>query len=133
MADKVIILFDGVCNFCDGFVQFLIDHDVQRKFVFSSIQSARGQELIKQHNLAHIKLTSLVVINGEITYVESTAVFYIFSLLPWPWSFIARFKWLPTVLTDTCYRAFSRNRYRWLGQSSQCRIPSPEEKSRFLD
>lgn len=131
--DQTIILFDGICNSCNGFVQFLLDHDVQGKFLFSSIQSPTGQSLIEQNNLTDIGLTSLVVIGETGTYIESTAIFYIFEHLPFPWKVVSVFKWLPTHLTDFFYRLISRNRYRWFGKSHHCRIPSPEEKHRFLE
>ncbi len=132
-TNKTLILFDGVCNSCNSFVQFLLDQDVERHFVFSSLQSPTGQKMLKRHNLTHVGLTTLVAIRGEEVYTESTAVFFIFSNLPWPWKAVSGFSWLPTRLTDTGYRIFSRNRYRWFGKSSQCRIPSAEERKRFLE
>ena len=131
---KDIVLFDGVCNLCNGFVNFILDRDISNRFVFGSLQSDQGKSLLIDYNLNPAALDSVVVISatGE-ALVKSNAAIYILSHLHMPWSLIRIFKVLPRWLRDMVYDVIAANRYRWFGRQDQCRLPSPELKQRFLD
>jgi predicted DCC family thiol-disulfide oxidoreductase YuxK len=136
---KNILLFDGVCHVCDGFVSFILRWDRNEVFLFSSLQSKAGTELIKKHagRLAAISkaetLDSVILITSdEEVYALSRAIFKVFSILGWPWKAFAVFSFLPASLTDFFYKVFASNRYRLFGKRDVCRIPTAEERARFL-
>lgn len=133
-----IILFDGVCNLCNGFVQFIIEHDPAGKFQFTALQSDAGQALLRQHGLRiatdgagpdSVRLLE----NGHL-YSHSTAVLRIAQRLGGGWAMLAAPGWLlPTALRDAIYRFVARHRYRWFGRREACWLPTPALKARFLN
>lgn len=128
--EKGIVLFDGVCNFCDSSVQFIMKRDVHKHFQFASIQSEIGQQLIQKYNLQ--QLDSLVVIENGYAYTKSNAALEIAKHFRGGWKLVLLVKIFPTFLRDAAYDIFARNRYKWFGQKEVCRIPTKEERERFL-
>ena len=128
-----VLLFDGVCNFCDSAVQFIMVHERSPDLRFASLQSMAGKRLLTQHNLPTDHLDTLVYIEGEQTYVASAAAFRIARKLRWPWRALSAGRFLPKAFCDTTYFLFARYRYKIFGRKSQCRVPTLEERSRFLD
>jgi predicted DCC family thiol-disulfide oxidoreductase YuxK len=132
-----IVLFDGVCNLCDAFVQFVIDHDRVNRFVFASLQSAEGRALLgsvgAQDAVREGEPDSVVLVEGGRAYVRSTAVLRIARGLGWPWRAAVVFFALPRPLRDAAYRFVARHRYRWFGKKEACRVPTPELRARFLE
>lgn len=127
------ILFDGVCNLCNGFVQFVIGRDDKQYFQFASLQSEVGQALLKQHGLQPtITPETVVLLEGGQAYAYSTAVLRILRRLngAWRWLYIARV--LPRPLRDAAYRFVARHRYQWFGQQEACLLPTPALRQRFL-
>ncbi|WKN43807.1 thiol-disulfide oxidoreductase DCC family protein [Tunicatimonas pelagia] len=131
-SDKIIVLFDGVCNLCNHAVNFIIDRDPSQRFLFSSLQSEAGRELLKKHQLDAQYLDSLVFIRGEKVYLKSTAALHIARHLSGIWPLCYIFIVVPPVIRDFFYDIVARFRYRVFGRSNHCRIPTPELKSRFL-
>jgi predicted DCC family thiol-disulfide oxidoreductase YuxK len=130
MIQNPVILFDGVCNLCNGTVDFLLKRDKKKRFRFVSLQSEAG-ELIKQHfGLPEIPDSVALISNGNI-YVESEAALEIARMLPFPWNFAGIFRIVPLRWRNSIYRWIARNRYRWFGRKSTCRIPAPEERRYF--
>jgi predicted DCC family thiol-disulfide oxidoreductase YuxK len=127
-----IILFDGVCNLCNAFVLFVIDHDPKRRFFFAPLQSEYGQGKLREHKLDCENFDSIVLVRGNRIFLRSTAVLNIAKPLKWPWPLFALFLILPTPLRNIIYAFVARNRYRWFGKQKECRLPTPELKSRFL-
>ncbi|MEM6520294.1 MAG: thiol-disulfide oxidoreductase DCC family protein [Cyanobacteria bacterium P01_D01_bin.71] len=127
-----VILFDGVCNLCDGFVNFVLDRDRKQHLYFASQQSAAGQEILRGLGISSQPETIIFVSRGRY-YAHSTAVLMIFRHLNGLWSLLYYFKFIPPFIRDYIYRWVARNRYRWFGQRTTCRMPSPELKKRFLD
>ena len=128
-----VVLFDGVCALCDGTVQFVIDRDSEGQFRFATLQSETGQRLLREHNVATAQTDSVVVIDAGRAFVMSDAALRIAGRLPRPWSWARGFRVVPRPLRDAVYRIVAQNRYRWFGRRSECRIPTPDLRSRFLD
>ncbi|RDI45783.1 thiol-disulfide oxidoreductase DCC family protein [Falsibacillus pallidus] len=127
-----IILFDGVCNFCDSSVQFIMKRDSKEYFKFASLQSEIGQKLLKEYQ-ASKGLDSVVLIENNRLYVESDAALAICRHLDGPWKLLWGLKIIPAPIRNKIYQFIAKNRYKWFGQKEACRIPSPKERKRFLE
>ncbi len=129
--NKKIILFDGVCNFCNQSVQFIIHNDPHEHFLFASLQSDTGQELLQQYNIP-TSANSLILIEQDTYYTESTAVLKIArglnGFLPLLFIFII----VPRPVRNLVYKFIAKNRYKWFGKRTTCKIPTTNEKKRFL-
>jgi predicted DCC family thiol-disulfide oxidoreductase YuxK len=132
-ANGPILLFDGACNFCNGTVNFVIDHDSEQRFRFASLQSEAGQALLRAHGLGELPLSTMVLIDRGQAHLDSDGVLRTARLLGGPFALLAPFLLVPRALRDPLYRAFARNRYRLFGRTEQCRVPTPELRARFLD
>jgi predicted DCC family thiol-disulfide oxidoreductase YuxK len=126
-----IILFDGVCNFCDRSVLFIIKNDKQAIYKFASIQSDAGQELIKKHNVP-ADIDSIILIENNTCYYKSTAALRICRNLSGGWKLLSCLLIIPKPFRDYFYEIIARNRYKWFGKKDQCMLPSPEIRKRFL-
>jgi predicted DCC family thiol-disulfide oxidoreductase YuxK len=126
-----IILFDGVCNLCNGAVTFIIDRDPADYFRFAPLQSEVARRLL--HNVkADSSLSSLVLLEGGQCYTCSTAVVRIARRLRGGWPLLFGLIILPRPARDFVYSWIAANRYRWFGKRETCRVPTPELVSRFL-
>jgi predicted DCC family thiol-disulfide oxidoreductase YuxK len=128
-----ILLFDGVCNFCNDAVNFVIDHDRRGRFRFASLQSDAGRALLAEHGLADLPLSTSVLIDRGRAYRDSEGILRAALRLGGPLLLLAPLLLLPRALRDGPYRWFAANRYRWFGKSEVCRVPTPELRARFLD
>lgn len=133
MTDNPVLLFDGVCNLCNGVVQFVIRHDHKKQIRFASLQSGIGIQLQQQygHNVGNLDTVVLIINNTMLT--ESTAILRIFRLLGFPWSLMYGCMVIPKVLRDIGYRYIAKNRYVWFGKQESCMIPTPELRKLFLE
>ena len=129
---RAVVLFDGVCNLCNGAVDFIIRHDVEGRFVFASLQSEAGQQLLKYYKLPKDHYESMVLLKQGKLYQKSNAALAIAEELPGGWSLLSNFKVLPLFLRDALYNFIAHNRYRFFGKKETCRLPTPAERSRFL-
>jgi predicted DCC family thiol-disulfide oxidoreductase YuxK len=127
-----IILFDGVCNLCNGWVNFVIDRDPDARFHFASVQSAAGQALLQHGGLPLDHYDTIVYIDHGDYSQRSTAVLNVLRQLPAPASLASMTRIIPRVLRDWGYDRIAQNRYRLLGRSETCRMPTPDIVSRFL-
>jgi predicted DCC family thiol-disulfide oxidoreductase YuxK len=130
--DQSIILFDGVCNLCNGFVNFLIPRDKNQRFIFGSLQSAAGSRLLKAHHFPTDKITTVVLIEKDRLFSESTAVLKIFRKMSGLWPLLYGLIIIPPFFRDYIYKLISKNRYRIFGKRDACMIPNPELAARFL-
>ena len=127
-----IVLFDGVCNFCNSSVNFLLRRDRKGVFRFAALQSDAGRKLLAQAGMSHHDLDSMVLIeDGEIA-VKSTAALKAARRLPGLWFMTGLLLAIPRRLRDWCYDAFAARRYHWFGKRDVCMIPTAEMRSRFL-
>jgi predicted DCC family thiol-disulfide oxidoreductase YuxK len=127
-----IILFDGVCNFCSGVVNFIIRQDRKKVFRFAALQSEAGQKLLEQYGLPKEKFDSFLLIDNGKVYKSSTAGLRLYSRLPWYWKWTQVFWIVPRFLRDAVYNFIARNRYRWFGKKESCMVPTADVRSRFL-
>jgi len=130
---KSLLLFDGVCNLCNGFVQFLIKRDPDARFVFASLQSELGQSILKQIGLPTRELKSVILVRNDRVYTRSDVPLQVSRHMKGLWPLLYAFVIIPGPLRDAIYDWIARNRYHWFGKKEQCMIPTPELKERFLD
>jgi len=137
MSAPATILFDGVCNLCNGFVQFIIRHDAAGQFRFAALQSEAAQALLAAHGqpltpAALADPASVVLVADGRVHTHSAAVLHIARRLGGPWRLAAVGWLLPGRCRDALYRYVARNRYRWFGRQESCLLPTPELRERFL-
>ena len=135
-----VVLFDGVCNFCDASVNFVIEHDRDGYFKFAPLQSEVGKTLAAEHGLVSATampetsdgIDSLILIEDGKAYTHSTGALRIARRLGGPWSWLYAFIIVPLPIRDFFYRLFAKYRYRMFGRKDECMIPTPEVRARFL-
>lgn len=127
-----VVLFDGVCNFCEGSVRFIIDRDPKGKFRFASLQSEAGKQLAEEHGGDTSELNTMMLIQEGKLYKRSSAALRIARGLRFPWHLAWAFIIVPPFIRDAVYKIIARNRYKWFGQKDACMIPTPEIRGRFL-
>ena len=131
--DAAIILFDGVCNLCSGFVQFVVPRDPDGKYRFASLQSDVGRALLAEHDLPTDELESIVLIEDGESYVKSAAVIRIAAGLGGRYRLLSPFRHVPAPVRDRAYDFVADHRYRWFGKKDRCMMPSGDIESRFLE
>jgi predicted DCC family thiol-disulfide oxidoreductase YuxK len=127
-----IVLFDGVCNFCNGSVNFIIDRDAARRFRFASLQSEAGQALLRSFGMRTRDFDTIVLVENGRACTRSSAALRIARQLGGWWSLFTVLFAIPPFLRDAVYDIFASNRYRWFGKAETCRVPTPESRERFL-
>lgn len=131
--NKKIVLFDGVCNFCNDSVLKIIKYDKNNVFLFASLQSKFGKELLTRYNVNTTIDSIVLIIPDKNAYFKSTAGLLILSHFPWVWKTLGVFWILPKRIRDKLYDLFAQNRYKWFGKKEQCMIPSPEIRAKFIE
>lgn len=127
-----IILFDGVCNFCNRTVRVIIKHDKEDKFHFAQLQSAIAKELLLEQGLHQNELSSVILIEGDRVYTKSDAVIRIaLQLSGWPTIF-SYSKWVPKAIRNFFYDLIAKYRYRLFGKQDNCIIPDKKVQDKFL-
>lgn len=127
------VLFDGVCNFCNATVNFIIARDPAMHFSFAALQSKSGQSLLREFGLETSDFDTIVLIDQGRPFIKSTAILRILRDLKWPWPALSALAILPASFRDLFYDLVSRNRYHWFGKRESCRIPTPAFQERFLE
>jgi predicted DCC family thiol-disulfide oxidoreductase YuxK len=132
MQNHHIILFDGVCNFCNFWVNFIIVRDKDDIFRFAALQSEAGQKLLNKFNLKTDDFDTFILIKSETYFTKSTAALKIARKLNYPVKVSYYFIFIPKFLRDLIYSLIAINRYKYFGKRDNCRIPSEEERNKFL-
>ncbi len=131
-----VVFYDGVCGFCDRSVSWLLARDPEGRFRFAALQGETAAELRARHPQLPRDLDTLVYVESEggreRVFLRSRAIFRLLAQLDPPWRWLAWLRWLPRPLTDLGYRLFARIRYRVFGRLESCRLPTAEERARFL-
>ncbi len=127
-----IILFDGVCNFCNGSVNFIIENDSADHFRFTPLQSEIGQELLAKYNINKVDTDSVVLIENEKAYTHSNAVLKIAQKLGGIYSAAYGLMIVPKFIRDFFYKTFAKYRYKLFGKKDVCMMPTPEIRRKFL-
>lgn len=131
-ADRPIILFDGVCNLCEGCVQWVIRRDPAGRFRFAPLQSDVGASLLAQCDLEGDPLDGIVLVDDGRCYRKSDAVIRIAGRLGLPYRLLAPARVVPRPLRDLVYDAIANRRYDWFGKKDECMRPTPDIQDRFL-
>ena len=132
-TDRPVVLFDGVCNLCNAFIDFIIRRDAKGVFRFASLQSDIGREKTIRCQNRLVGMDSVILVEGDKCYIRSTAALRVIRMLHFPWYLGYVLIIFPNAWRDTVYDYVARNRYRWFGKRDTCRLPTPEERTRFLD
>ncbi len=136
MADsdnRKIVYFDGVCNLCESSVQFIIKRNTTKNLFFASLQSQTGQEMLKKFNLPIANFGSFVFLENGKIYTQSTGALRVTKYLNGAWPTLYSFLIVPPFIRNAVYNFISKNRYKWFGSKTECWLPTPDLKSRFLE
>ncbi|WP_312933240.1 thiol-disulfide oxidoreductase DCC family protein [Pseudomonas sp.] len=129
---ETVVLFDGECKLCNGWVRFLIRHDPAQRLRLAAVQSPEGQTLLAWAGLPLDQFDTLAVIRDRACWLRSEAVFEIIGQLPAAWRPLRLLRAVPRVLRDWAYDRIARNRYRLFGKYDRCLLPNADHEQRFL-
>jgi len=132
MDNSNIIIFDGVCNFCNGAVNFIINRDPKENFIFAPMQSDCAKALIDKHKIYNVGVDTFLLIKNEQCYIFSDAALEIAKDLTGLWYMFNILRLIPAPIRDAAYKLFARNRYLLFGKKEHCMVPTDEIKSRFI-
>ncbi len=127
-----IVLYDGVCGLCDRFVQFVIRRDPTGCVRFAPLQSDKGKEFLHKFALQEKELSFIVLVEGESCHIKSAAVLRTLAYLNGPLRAFTALRFIPSSISDTVYDVVASHRYTWFGKYEECKIPTAEERKRFL-
>jgi predicted DCC family thiol-disulfide oxidoreductase YuxK len=127
-----VVLFDGVCNLCNGAVRFIIARDPGARYRFAALDSASAQAALQRAGVSGTLRDSIVLLDEKGVSTRSTAALRIARRLAPPWPLLYGFILVPRVLRDAVYDFVARNRYRWFGRQEVCMVPTPGLEDRFL-
>ena len=132
-APRALLLFDGVCNLCNGFVNVILDADSEAYFRFGALQSDAARPYLQAFDLNPDDLSTVVLIEEGRVYTRSTAALRVLRRLDFPWPLLYAFIVVPRPLRDWVYDRIAERRYDWFGRRNECRVPTPELRDRFLE
>lgn len=127
-----VIVFDGHCELCNGFVDFVLKWEKKPALQFTANQNEPGKALLAQFEFKGEQGSTVYLVENGNLFTESTAALRISRYLRFPWNLAYGFVIVPPFIRNAIYRWVAKNRYRWFGKKDTCRIPSPEERARFL-
>jgi len=131
--ENPILLFDGVCNYCNFWVRFAIKRDKKKKLKFATLQGKTAKELLPKYNINAADMNSVVMIDNGKAYTKSAAGVRMCKYLDGGWKLMYGLIIIPKFILDFFYKIISRNRYKWFGKKDECMVPGPELRDRFLD
>lgn len=129
---KAIIVFDGVCVLCNGWVDFLLRHDRKQRYRFAAMQGAAGAGLLARNGLDPGDPMSFLLIDEQGATTDSDAIIAVLEGLGGAWRTVAVLRIIPKGMRDPLYRWLARNRYRWFGRKPACALPREDQRQRFL-
>ena len=129
---EIIVLFDGVCNLCNGFVNFIIKQDKKAIIKFATLQSEIAKEILKVHHINQLELNSVIVLIDDKIYTKSSAALMILKELGGVWKMFFAFYIIPKFIRDFFYNIVAKYRYVLFGKKEICIIPSQEIVNRFI-
>ena len=132
MKDHPIVLFDGVCNFCNYWVNFAIKRDKKNRLKFTPIQGETAKTILPEFSISTSELSSVIIIDNGKAYTQSSAALRISLYLDGGWKLLYGLMIFPKFLRDLVYNIIARNRYRWFGKKEACMVPTAEVRGRFL-
>jgi predicted DCC family thiol-disulfide oxidoreductase YuxK len=130
--DRPIIIFDGKCVLCSGFVQFILRHDRNGQFRFIAAQSALGTALYRHYGLDPVAYETNILLEAGRIWVKSTGSMRMFQALGLPWSLASAGRLLPRSARDRLYDIVAGHRLQWFGVRDSCLLPEAKFADRFL-
>lgn len=132
VASGSILLFDGVCNLCNGLVRFIIRRDRIARIKFAPLQSQAGQSIIQRFDISGKEINTVVYITGGKHFLKSSAILHLLKDLGNGWRLFYVFIIVPEFLRNFLYNLIARHRYTIFGKKDICMVPKPDIKGRFL-
>ncbi|HEV8695670.1 MAG TPA: thiol-disulfide oxidoreductase DCC family protein [Lysobacter sp.] len=132
VSPGAVIVFDGGCALCNGWVKFLLRHDHRQRYRFAAMQSDSGRALLAAHGLDPDYPVSFLLIEDGRAWMDTDAICLVVAGLGGLWRATNALKLVPRKVRDPLYRLIARNRYRWFGRYDTCLVPPPEQRQRFL-
>jgi predicted DCC family thiol-disulfide oxidoreductase YuxK len=129
---SAVILFDGVCNFCNGSVNFIIERDRAGYFKFAPLQSEIGEKLLRENGIDKTVTDSVILVEDGKAYTHSTAALRVARKLDGAWKWFYGFRFVPAFIRDAFYKLFAKYRYKLFGKKDECMLPTPDVRARFL-
>ncbi|QRM55247.1 DCC1-like thiol-disulfide oxidoreductase family protein [Sinorhizobium sp. BG8] len=130
--DRPVIVFDGQCVFCSGWVRFALNADSRGRYRFLTTQSATGAALYRHYGLdSHDHETSMLIEDGR-AYLRSEGSIRMIAGLGFPWTLVRILSAIPRRVADRAYEFVARNRFRIAGRRDACFVPSPQQRARFI-
>ncbi|MFH1300159.1 MAG: DCC1-like thiol-disulfide oxidoreductase family protein [Planctomycetota bacterium] len=131
--NKPVLFFDGVCGLCNSSVDFAIARDRQARLLYSPLQGETAKQLLREEDIQNIDTVIFRPADGKRLYRRSAAIVRLLWLLPFPWNLLGWMVWMiPLPIRNLGYRLVAGSRYRLFGKHETCRMPTPEERTRFL-
>lgn len=130
---SAVIVFDGVCVLCNGWVDFLLARDRRQRYRFAAMQTQAGCNLLQANGLDADDPMSFLLLDEKGARIDSDAIIAVLTGLGGIWRAAAMFRLLPRAVRDPAYRWLARNRYRWFGKKEACYLPADGQRDRFLD
>lgn len=131
--NEKVVLFDGVCKLCSAWARFLIRFDKKRVFRLATVQSPEGTEILNFYGFSTDVFETMVLVDGEKMYVQSTAFLNVMRCLPFPWPMFLVLLLIPKKIRDWMYDRIALNRYALFGKYDSCLVPTPDHESRFIN
>lgn len=122
-TEQHIVVFDGMCNFCNAAVDFIIKRDPNTRYIFTPMQSGFAQQLITEHGAETVGVDTFLLVKNGKAYLWTNAALEIAKDLSGVWRYANIFRVIPTAVRNACYRPFARNRLRLFGERRECRKP----------
>jgi predicted DCC family thiol-disulfide oxidoreductase YuxK len=132
MKQQPVILFDGVCNFCNGAVNFVIKRDKAARIQFAPLQSEKGRLFARQFGFNAEELKTFIFIEDNRFYTKSTAALKVCRYLGGLWPLCYGLMIVPKFIRNAVYDLLAKNRYKWFGKRDSCMMPTPEIRTRFI-
>lgn len=130
--DHAVILFDGVCNLCNGWVRFILARDKHNRFRFAALQSQAGQRLLTSMGYPSDFQSSIILIHTGVVFTESDAILEILRIISGIWGAVVILRIIPKALRDLIYRWIAARRYKLFGKTESCMLPTEAQKKHFL-
>lgn len=127
-----LLLYDGECGLCERSVQFTIRHNSKQNVRFAALQSDVGQRALEAAGLPAEYRDSLVLVDDARTHLKSKGAIRLARHLDWPWRALGATKVIPRPVRDWAYDFVAKRRFRWFGRVEACRLPTPQERARFV-
>lgn len=131
-SHKIILLFDGYCNLCNGCVKFVLNHEKNSLITFASLQSETGEKLLAKYHIDPGVTDSLVLIEHGKVYIKSSAALRLSKYMKGFYPLCMGFIIVPPFIRNWVYDFIAKHRYKWFGKSDTCMVPDKNLANRFL-